>query len=358
MNHQFTYIQPIKLSLLARIFGKRDPRNALIRINNLFAQVEHPSEVDIDQVKKVHAEYGVKTIVDVSLLAGKLYAKYLASLFSELEQTELKQRDLDALQIVQHSFMLSDAQVNRINLMTGLSIYRRALAKALSDEVLTQEEKRNLNHLGHQLNLEDSVIENILHSELQTLLDEKIEKALEDGEFSPQEQMNIEAFCRKFNISPVYSEQTQKAIDYAKRIWYARHGHLIPIQVDIALKAKEECYAKIYAEWWEVRRNAMPVWRSHNLPPEDTTAIAISYAPIVDDCLSQIDTGILYITSKRVVFIGHSVTTSIAYSKMIDSTQYKDGIKIVKEIGRSPYILGGQALYWGSLVKRLLFGTE
>lgn len=355
----FIYQTPPHQSFFARLFGKKDPRGAFVCINNLLAEVEHPSEVDVDRIEKIHDKYGA-TIADpsVQLQAGKHYAAYLKSCFTELERTELRQRDIDDLQMIQYAFKLSDKHVDRINLLTGQDIYRRALLRSLSDDVLTQDERKKLKHLGHQLNLDDADMDRVLETELQNLLNEKLAAIMEDGEFSPEEELDLKSFCKRFDISPVYSEQTQKAIDYAKLIWHTRHDTLVPIQVDISLKAKEECYARISSEWWEVRRMAVPIWRSHHLPPEEATSIALSFAPIVEDSLEQIDTGVLYITNKRIVFIGRSVTTTILYSKMVDMTQYQDGVKIIKETGRSPYILGGKALYWGSLVRRLLFKSE
>lgn len=353
----FSHIFPFRRSFIARLFGRLDPRNAFIEVNNAIAEAERPSLANVTQIQAIHQKYGASSFSQFLPQAGKLYSSYLMTLFRGLAKTSISQQDIDDLQMIQHAFLMSDAYVDRLNLQAGRTIYRLALAHALDDEILTEHERDELAHLGRQLNLDDDAIAELYSDELQKLLTEKVEDALEDGELSPDEEYHIQMLCKRFDINPRFTVHMQTVMDEARRVWMARRGPLSGMTTDLALKRGEECYGRMTVEWWEVRRNAMSTWRSHHMPPETASTIALAYAPIVENCLTQIDTGTIYITNKRVLFVGQSSTSTIPYSKMIDVSQFRNGIKINKETGRSPYIISNDPLILGALVKRMLFGS-
>lgn len=355
-TNPFVFIEPIKRSFFARLFGIKDCRNAFIEINNAIASVQRPALVDAEKIKIIHNKYGTECLSRLTPQSGKLYSCYLKFLFAALTKAELSKIGLADLRAIQIAFNLSDEYVAQLNFQTGQLIYRQALLKALSDETIDEREEVELLHLGRQLNLDENTISELFASELQRLITEKVNDALEDGEFSPSEELHIKTLCDRFNISPIYEDALQASINEARDIWKARHGELNAINTDLALMRNEVCYEYMPIEWWEVRRNAFTTMRTHNLQFDRPrpSSIAMSYAPILEDCLLQIDSGTLYITNKRVLFVGESNTSTIPYKKIIKVIQYRDGIKINKGSGRSPYLIGDHTLILGALINRLI----
>ena len=56
--------------------------------------------------------------------------------------------------------------------------------------------------------------------------------------------------------------------------------------------------------------------------------------------MTQLDTGNLYITSKRVLFDGTKKNVSIPLGKITNFTVFKDGLQVEKEAGKDPYFIG------------------
>jgi hypothetical protein len=66
----------------------------------------------------------------------------------------------------------------------------------------------------------------------------------------------------------------------------------------------------------------------------------VNVSGVTTEELRQIDTGTLFITSKRLVFNGQSKNATVPFKKIIHFTLYQDGLQIEKESGRDPYFLG------------------
>jgi hypothetical protein len=67
-----------------------------------------------------------------------------------------------------------------------------------------------------------------------------------------------------------------------------------------------------------------------------------SYAPNVSarDVPIPIDVGKLYLTNKRILFLGAHKSNTIKLSAILDFDGYTDGVRIVKSAGKSPVLLG------------------
>jgi hypothetical protein len=56
--------------------------------------------------------------------------------------------------------------------------------------------------------------------------------------------------------------------------------------------------------------------------------------------MTQLDSGILYITSTRLLFDGAKKNTSIPFGKITNFTVFTDGLQVEKETGPDDYFLG------------------
>lgn len=330
----FTFKPLLKRSLFEKLFGLKKTENAFREINNVIAAAPRPSLSDIEKINELHMRYGANAVIQCRSHALAQYRSYLKSCFRSLAHTEISQQDLDDLQTIQRAYLISDEEIYEQNLQVGKSIYQWALKNALSDGVITDMEKAQLTHLGHQLNLDDDVIHQIYAKELQCLLTAKLEAALKDGEMSPEEEREIETICRRFNINHSYEIETQAIVDAAKDLWQAKHGRLTPIEADIALKPREECYHAQQVEWWELSQSRS---RMHTRDSK-TTSVFVDCCPIVGGTMKQIDAGTLYVTNMRLLFVGLNGTKTLPYTKLINARVCEPFVRIDKDAGRSAYL--------------------
>ena len=339
------------------LFNKQIEENALIELTNAIVDSGRPSDVSKETINNIHSRYRLNVYNEFSHEIATAYIAFARHVFDALAKTELKQKDVDDIAALQEIFQIPADSVRRLNLKAGATIYRDALKAALSDSVVTEKEKEDLLHLGRQLDLDEDTMHALYNQSLYNLIQDKVEAALKDGELSPDEEADINEICERFDIDVSYEKNTESAIRRAKRLWQLKHAPLSPINVDIQLKRGENCFALFNAIWLEVRRSAAMPWHPRYTTVADNSEIALSYAPIVEDCLAEIDAGQLYLTNKRLIFVGKGTTTTIPFSKILRIEQFREGIKVHKETGRSPYLVSRQALPLGVFASRLLTET-
>lgn len=336
------------------IFRRHVDENAIIELTNAIVDYGRPAAIPKEIIDKIHSKYHFNIYNHFPLDVAPVYMAFVRRVFSGLANTELTQDDVDDIAALQAIFQIPDASIARLNLKVGSTVYRDALKAALADSILSESEKKGLLHLGRQLDLDEDTMHALYNQALCNLIQEKVEDALEDGELSPDEEADINETCERFDIDISYKANTERAINRAKKLWQIRHAPLSPISVGIQLKRDENCFALFDALWLEVRRSTATPWHPRYITLSDNSEIALSYAPIVEDCLTEIDAGQLFLTNKRLIFVGKGTTTTIPFSKILRIEQFREGIKVHKETGRSPYLVSRKALPLGALATRLL----
>ena len=343
-----------KRSFWGWLFRRSIAENAVIELTNAIVDAGRPAAVSQSTIEKIHSRYRFNVYNRFPLQIAPMYTAFIRRMFSGLAKTELSQDNVDDIIALQTIFQIPDDTVARLNRKAGVLVYRDALDEALSDFGLSAQEEKELGHLGRQLDLDEATMQSLHDTAVIDLIREKVEDALEDGELSPEEEADIDDICKRFNVDLSYKPKTELAIRQAKRLWETKHAPLQPVTVDIQLKRGEECYGEFSALWLEVRRASSVPWHPQYRLIDNSSEIALSYAPIVEDCLTEIDSGQLFLTNKRLIFVGKGTTTTIPYSKILRIEQFREGIKVHKETGRSPYLVSNKALPLSVLAMRLL----
>ena len=342
-----------KRSFWGWLFNRNVAGNAIIELFNAIVDAGRPSAVAKKQIETIHSKYPFDIYKHFAFHIDSAYTAFVRRVFSGLANTELTQGDVDDIAALQTIFRIPDDSVVQLNLKAGAMVYRDALNAALADSVLTDEEKRGLLHLGKQLDLDENTMHSLYNQALSDLIQKKVEGALKDGELSPDEEADIAATCKRFDIDLSYGSNMEHAIRRAKNLWVLKHAPLSPMNVDIQLKRDENCYAKFDVLWLEVRRNPAMPWHPRYRTLTDKSEIALSYAPIVEDCLSEIDDGMLFVTDKRLIFVGKSASKTITFSEILKIELFREGIKVHKARGRSPYFVSDRAAPLGAVAERL-----
>jgi hypothetical protein len=79
---------------------------------------------------------------------------------------------------------------------------------------------------------------------------------------------------------------------------------------------------------------------------------------MTEEQLTVVDSGVLYVTNKRVVFRGGMKNVAIQLNSLLGIQVYRNGIQIEKATGRSPYALFDDDIELAAvLLTSLLAGT-
>jgi len=168
---------------------------------------------------------------------------------------------------------------------------------------------------------------------------------IEDQVINDDEKLQFDNELKRFGLTKKDHPEYHFVEEY--------HGYyklmtndLQPIDCDINLKRGEECYYTSPCVWNEFRRITKGVQYAG---PQVRIKIAkgVYYRigqyngrRITSDEMTLIDEGQIYITNKRVIFMGAFGNKSITLDKIFTLEEYSDGIYIQKETGKSPYLNG------------------
>lgn len=134
-------------------------------------------------------------------------------------------------------------------------------------------------------------------------------------------------------------------------MWAAENGDLPNILVNIHLQRGEQCHATFPASWAEHRTETTRVSYSGYVTSvrimKGVRYRAGSYKPVrsTHDILKTLDSGTVYVTSKRIIFAGSHLNKAITYASLLSITPYTDGIELQKSSGRPPALITNEAEY-------------
>jgi|LDZU01.1.fsa_nt_gi hypothetical protein len=116
-----------------------------------------------------------------------------------------------------------------------------------------------------------------------------------------------------------------------------------PIQIEINLQDGEFCYLRSNSDLYEMVESTKSVsFRGPSVKVKLVPGIYYRTGKIKTKKdtkikLSKIDSGILYITSSRLLFTGSKNNKSIKYKNILDCNVQRNGIEIIKDSGKNAF---------------------
>lgn len=325
--------------MIARLTGRKVKENAYLEIHNRLATTPI-QEIPPDAVELILAEYDL-TLVDTRPRLKELYTTVLRYFVHDRELSDAEVEDLRRLRDL---FGLTDRDVREIETAVLHPIYRGELQAALADQHLTPEEKVRLDALARRLRLPDDVVQTIYKEDTTALLQRVLNQATADRRLSPEEEGQLAALADNLGAKIAYDAATLAALDRCRLLWRIEQGDLPDVPVPIRLQRGERCHANIpAASHYELRRvtrairYAGPTARIKIVKGLYWRMGQISLDRVTQEVLTLLDTGTLYVTSKRFLFDGAKKNTSIPLGRIINFTVYQNGIQVEKDSGKDQF---------------------
>jgi hypothetical protein len=230
---------------------------------------------------------------------------------------------------------MSDNDVEVIHTKVAGDVYKRSFLKAISNGRLNESEKKALDKLQAQIRLSDKATDKLSHDLREKYVRDYLNEIVAKERLSPQEEEELNAITKSLMVDLKMDKQTRGKLDKFKLYWSIESGDLIPKQVDINLQKNESCYFTTSMDWYEQRSAGRGIseWR-------------------------LIDRGQMYLTNKRLIFMGYQKDTNIRLDKILSFTAYADGIELKKETGKSPRLLFKNDIdVFSLLLSRLVKGS-
>lgn len=322
-------------SLADRMLRRKPKDNALLEIQNYLASTPI-SQMSSDIIQRQLKEYRV-TLQEAKEAFVYFYTKVLSHFLSDREISEDEAADLQHLRAV---LDLSDEDIRAAEGSIILPLYERAVKDALSDHYITDKERAYLDSLQQRLGISEKAALTIRQSHSQEIFQNAIDRIVADRRVSPEEEMELKRLADGLGGSIKFDEASLAQLERFRLLWRISQGDIPEIEVDIHLQRGEKCFAAAGANHYNVSTVTTAV-RYHG--PSASIKIMkgvrwrvgqTSVHRVTEDRLKLLDSGVLYITNKRVLFDGSKKTTSINLNKILNYKLYQDALVVEKDSGK------------------------
>lgn len=277
-------------------------------------------------------------------LGSSLYETRLLSFIDDLHLSDDEVQELSA---VVSFFELTDETVNKIKNRYNKKAVDRLSVLKYSDNVITEEEKEEINRFATLMNLHESAVYNININNALNVYNKYLNEGMEDHPLSKDEEKELEALFHKLKMSPKMLEMALKdrqALAYYKLVAEIEDGHLPVIKVNMELMPDEKAH---YSIMTEKLVGTHPVLK---FTPEtaligyrkddehlDFKLGTCMFTNTIPSITHKTLTGNLVVTNRRISFITNTGRKDVIYDKLISVHPYKNGFGIYHIDGYDVY---------------------
>jgi len=331
-----------KPNFFQQLFNINPKFNYAIELNNLFAKHEsNIYEISEYDIIDLNNKYNIKL---TEFLSDKLniFEEYLKDC---LLDEKLDTYDKDALEHIRNILSLPPEVTSEKIKKWTKSVYRDIVLSVIADGKVNEVEKTKLEEYKIKLELTNTEAQNIYNEEANKYFIEYANEIIEDDRVNPTEEQTLYAIAENLNIDVNISDELMHKLSKFKLYWQIEHDEIPTIESDINLIRGEKLYFKgENVNWLEMRR----VTKRYNYAgPTARIKIAkgiyyrlgsMNVQPVTEDEWKTIDSGSIYVTNKRIIFMGDRSNKTIRLNRILDIVAYSNGVDIQKDSGRSPFL--------------------
>jgi|GEM_PF-2806225 len=216
----------------------------------------------------------------------------------------------------------------------------RGLLERLSDGTLTELEEDELDELAGSLGMPQHDLRRLREQVLQTEVQPLLRRIHRTKRYSPEDEEVLQASSEAHRLGGLFDDDV--FLRY-RQLWEIEEtGTFEPtaIATDIRLAAKEECYLRAPAEWKQekrIREHRGYVGGSLGFRVAKGVTLRVGRAtPIYDeyDDVVVISDGALYVTNKKLLFVGTKKSTNITFRRIANYELFRNAIRIDKTSGK------------------------
>lgn len=322
-----------------RLFKIKPKENSIIEINNLLSEkgVLDIKKEEIELISNSHK-------VDLQKMYSEgLFDFYKKHLEYSLRNNELTENDLHESRHLEDILELNKYETGKIFDTLTRDIYKSEVEKSISGGILERKDEEKLLAMQKNLLIPKDIATNIYTESAESIIKSGLEKAIADQRFSPEEEDRLNVLAKDLHINLSFEQSTRDLLDKFKLFWQIDTGDIPIVVPDISLQKGELCYFFADINWLEKRSVTTrvnyggPSYRVKIVKGLYYRVGSVSAQRVTEDIWKTIDSGKLYLTSKRIIFMGSRGNKTISINKILDFNVYTNGIDIQKDTGKSPF---------------------
>lgn len=339
MKYLFKPKALIQPTFFQKIFKIKPKGNFTIEINNLLAEKEI-LDISKEEIQSLSDTYKVNLQKNFQ---NDLLNFYKVCLESNLGNRELSEIATNKLNHLVSILNLNEIKTKEIFEEITRGLYKNVVQDSIRGGILEREDEIRLLNMEKNLMIPKDVATNIYKENAESILTSRLQKAISDQRFSPEEEEELNTLAKNLHIGLTFDSDTRSVLDKYKLFWEIDNGNIPVIVTDISLQKSELCYFNTDIDWLEQRTVTTrvnyggPSFRVKIVKGLYYRVGSVSAQRITEDVWKTIDSGKLYLTNKRVIFMGSKGNKTITINKILDFNVFSNGIEIQKDSGKSPF---------------------
>lgn len=344
----------VKQSPWQRLFGILPKQNYVRELETLLAKNEgNLLSIKQSEVDALNAKYKVKTkdfAVDRRILFDRFFGRCM-------EDERLTSEEKEQLLYLCHLLNVDEGYMDKCIAERGEWIYRNKVRVVIADNVVTDEEDKELDAIQKEFNLTEGTSTDIYAEECTKKVQDFVDTLISNRRMSPDDEKTLNDMAKGLNATLTY---TDNGLTKLRRLWDIENAPLIPISCDINLQKTESLYYKTNIDWYEERtRTSYVSYGGVSCSFRIAKGVTLRSGMIApsrhsEEYMQLIDSGEVYLTNKRIIFTGEHGNKNITWTKVLAITAYGDGIEIGKDTGRKPFFKCSDVEEMGLFITRLL----
>ncbi|HLP52378.1 MAG TPA: hypothetical protein VK154_15930 [Chitinophagales bacterium] len=329
MNQQIFKEVPIKGKTITQtIFNITPIANAVRELNNLLATTPI-LQITVGDVRNIETRYGIQFTKDFQLNTEEFYATYLNHCMKDMQLSEAELENLSYLKLL---LGLSDSTVDFLHNMVAAAIYKKSMQDAIGDGRLSETERDFLSKLQSLLKLPQDIADKIAKETGTVFLNTYVSKISADQRLSPDEEREAELIAQSLGLRYDPNNISNTQVQRMRQYWALENLPLPAIQVGIVLSSGEKCYIEVSNVAWRELRTFVSESYSGTVRASQLSK-RYAYGDFKRNVSTYqkevvVDTGSLYLTSKRLVFIGRNQSFDISLGVILQFNALSNGVEI------------------------------
>ena len=226
---------------------------------------------------------------------------------------------------------------------------------------MTDEREVTLKTLETELKLTEEITNQISNVSRHNFMDNYLKTIVADGKISPDEWTELNDAAKNLKIDMTMDNKTNSQIERLKLNWQIQNGVLPILETGISLQKGEVCHYSNHIDWLEHRTVTRrinyggPRVRFKIVKGLYYSAGSVAVSRVTQDQIQVIDSGTVYLTNKRVIFVGNRKNSNIRLDKILSVVPYSDGVELEKDTGKSPTLrMTSGADIFAMMISRLI----
>lgn len=341
------------------LFNLQPKENVIIEVNNLLAKAENISDIETDQIIGIADGYKINLEKQFTEERKDMFRKLVRHVIND---DNISNEEAMQLNHLRDLLFLKQQDVEKILKEETQRRYGEHIDEALQDNRVSKAEKERLEQLRKNLMIDEAVAKQLYAGRAKANLQKFIEDAVSDERLSPDEEKEMNEIAKSLGIELSFDDNSQKALERFRLYWQIENGDLPELKSDINLFKGEKLHFKTAADWVEHKQVTRrinyggPTARIRLAKGIYYKAGSMGVNRTTEDVWQRLDSGMIYLTDRRIIFMGSRGNKNIRLNKILTFEPYNNGVDIQKSAGKSPFLeFSDNVDIFSMILGRLLF---